>query len=551
MDLAVRAQWALQQPISLCHVSASSAARRRTEFTNRSFGGNGGSPSFLLLSCCARFPARNSSARGRNSAASAARPRAVVVLRAGSRPLASPGRRKRMSAVVTASIGGGWGLGMGEAGSAVGSALGHAGSEREPAGWVKARGSTVAAATAVSLAGDGSNLYSDVSNLGEPIVEQDVLNQQQQGEMEQGNGGAAAAAAAAAAGVRGAVERESRGGGEVEEGRESVELEGVLERMRRAVRIECLAEGAHVHVTGKRGIFKPQLTCPVMTGVPISALSSLISLSPPHPPTARTGQSRAARCAVADGHGGHVAAPRVASWRPIRGVVCRAAHLERVGLSNDALEDSVCRPEIQSTVWDVDTAGRVSSLDLDDHEVYLLSVWLRSSLWLLPPVASSALDIRAVGGEEEIGEGGPVVGIPNGMRMEIDAHVAADDRVILAINLIGREVIMYVAVHRSDWLPRVAVVKAYGALETFTFTQWAPVAVQLWWYVQQRASAGAATDQRPGRGVSDQSGCAFHNPLSRLPPFRTTPPTPPTSYFLQDSGATCFTIEPAAGDRLA
>ncbi|CAI7776625.1 unnamed protein product [Closterium sp. NIES-53] len=546
MDLAVRAQWALQQPISLCHVSASSAARRRTEFTNRSFGGNGGSPSFLLLSCCARFPARNSSARGRNSAASAARPRAVVVLRAGSRPLASPGRRKRMSAVVTASIGGGWGLGMGEAGSAVGSAWGHAGSEREPAGWVKARGSTVAAATAVSLAGDGSNLYSDVSNLGEPIVEQDVLNQQQQGEMEQGNGGAAAAAAA---GVRGAVERESRGGGEVEEGRESVELEGVLERMRRAVRIECLAEGAHVHVTGVQSLMGMEgmwqlLVSPAggrfvesFVGRHIWSVSGF------------AGQSDTSESDTESS---------VASTSSSDIISDSLSDTSSDSLSNDALEDSVCRPEIQSTVWDVDTAGRVSSLDLDDHEVYLLSVWLRSSLWLLPPVASSALDIRAVGGEEEIGEGGSVVGIPNGMRMEIDAHVAADDRVVLAINLIGREVMMYVAVHRSDWLPRVAVVKAYGALETFTFTQWAPVAVQLWWcgmvvvaVVQQRASAGAATDQRPGRGVSDQSGCAFHNPLSRLPPFRTTPPTPPTSYFLQDSGATCFTIEPAAGDRLA
>ncbi|CAI5487311.1 unnamed protein product [Closterium sp. Naga37s-1] len=556
MDLAVRAQWALQQPISSCHVSASSAARRKSEYTSRSFGGNGGSPSFLLLSCCARFPARNSSARSRNSAASAARPRAVVVLRAGSRPSAPPGRRKRMPAVVIVSIGGGSGLGMREAGSAVGSAWGNAGSEREPAGWVKARGSTVAAATAVSLAGDGSNLYSDVSNLGEPIVEQDVLAQQQQGEMEQGKGGAAAAvAAAAAAGVRGV--------------QSLMGMEGTWQLLVSPAGGRFVESFVGQHIWSVSGFAGQSETSESDTESSASSSSSSDIISD------------------------------------------TLSDSSSDSLSDDALKDSVCRPEIQSTVWDVDTAGRVSSLDLDDHEVYLLSVWLRSSLWLLPPVASSALEIRAVGGEEEIGEGGSLVGIPNGMRMEIDAHVAADDREILAINLIGQEVIMYVAVHRSDWLPRVAVVKAYGALETFTFTQWAPVAPDCPFLlpatVHRSTSAGAqqsftsartsllppgpahillhekeASDSESNEASEEASPFSFSydmpgsqtvpSPLSCFPEASFDESLPAdvelfqsnsghllvrpringqdVGYFILDSGASCFTIEPAVADGL-
>ncbi|CAI5980556.1 unnamed protein product [Closterium sp. NIES-65] len=524
-----------------------------------------------------------------------------------------------MPAVVTVSIGGGSGLGMGETGSAVGSAWVNAGSAREPAGWVKARGSTVAAATAVSLAGDGSNLYSDVSNLGEPIAEQDVLTQQQQGKKS------GAAAAAAAAGGKGSVDkgREVRDDGESEGGREMVGLEGVLERMRRAVRIESLAEGAHVHVTGVQSLMGMEGTWQLLVspaggrfvesfvGRHIWSVSGFAGQSDTsESDTESSASSSSSSDLISDSSSD--------------------------SLSDDALEDSVCRPEIQSTVWDVDTAGRVSSLDLDDHEVYLLSVWLRSSLWLLPPVASSALEIRAVGGEEEIGEGGLVVGIPNGMRMEIDAHVAADDRVILAINLIGREVIMYVAVHRSDWLPRVAVVKAYGALETFTFTQWAPVAPDCPFLlpatVHRSTSAGAqqsfssartsllppgpahillhekeASDSEFNEASEEASPFSFSydipgsqtvpSPLSCFPeasfdesapaevelfqsnsghllvrpringqdvgaqPTTHHPslshlsllphtPCPACSYFILDSGASCFTIEPAVADGL-
>ncbi|CAI5987591.1 unnamed protein product [Closterium sp. NIES-65] len=500
-----------------------------------------------------------------------------------------------MPAVVTVSIGGGSGLGMGETGSAVGSAWVNAGSAREPAGWVKARGSTVAAATAVSLAGDGSNLYSDVSNLGEPIAEQDVLTQQQQGKKS-----GAAAAAAAAAGGKGSVDkgREVRDDGESEGGREMVGLEGVLERMRRAVRIESLAEGAHVHVTGVQSLMGMEGTWQLLVspaggrfvesfvGRHIWSVSGFAGQSDTsESDTESSASSSSSSDIISDSSSD--------------------------SLSDDALEDSVCRPEMQSTVWDVDTAGRVSSLDLDDHEVYLLSVWLRSSLWLLPPVASSALEIRAVGGEEEIGEGGLVVGIPNGMRMEIDAHVAADDRVILAINLIGREVIMYVAVHRSDWLPRVAVVKAYGALETFTFTQWAPVAPDCPFLlpatVHRSTSAGAqqsfssartsllppgpahillhekeASDSEFNEASEEASPFSFSydipgsqtvpSPLSCFPEASFDESAPAevelfqsnsghllvrpringqdVGYFILDSGASCFTIEPAVADGL-
>ncbi|CAI5518189.1 unnamed protein product [Closterium sp. Naga37s-1] len=451
---------------------------------------------------------------------------------------------------------------MGETGSAVGSAWVNAGSAREPAGWVKARGSTVAAATAVSLAGDGSNLYSDVSNLGEPIIDQDVLTQQQEEELEeQGRGGAAAA------GKKGAVDIKGR---EAEEaGREGVQslmgMEGTWQLL----------------VSPAGGRFVESFVGRHIWSVSGFAGQSDTSESDTEPSVASSISSDILSDSSSD------------------------------SLSDAGFDNPVCRPEIQSTVWDVDTAGRVSSLDLDDHEVYLLSVWLRSSLWLLPPVASSALDIRAVGGEEEIGESGSVDGIPNGMRMEIDAHVAADDRVILAINLIGREVIMYVAVHRSDWLPRVAVVKAYGALETFTFTQWAPVAPDCPFLlpaaVHRSTSAGAhqsftaartsflppgpahillhekeASDSESKEASEDPSSLSFSydmpgsqtvpSPLSCFPEASFDESAPDevelfqsnsghllvrpringqdVGYFILDSGASCFTIEPAVADGL-
>ncbi|GJP43425.1 hypothetical protein CLOM_g2886 [Closterium sp. NIES-68] len=462
MDLAARVQWAVQQPVNPCHVGPSIRA-------SCSRGGDGGSPNLVLLSSCAtsagfpRFPARTSPACARSSAASAPHPRPVVVFRAGSRPLASPGRRKRVPVPValTVTITEGWGLGLGEAGSVAGSgrgsAWGRAGSAGKPAGWVNGRKGTVAAAAAVSLAGDGSNLD-------KPMIASEMLTQQkQEQEQEQGRDGAA--------GAKGVVEGESKGGGESGGGRESVGVEEVLERMRSAVRIECLAADMHVHVTGVQSLMGMEGTWQLLVS----------------PAGGRFVESFVGR---------HIWSVSGFAGQSETSESDSKSSISDAGSWN-ADGDKDCNP-VCNTVWDIDTAGRVSALDLDDHEVYLLSVWLRSSLWLLPPVASSALDIRIVGDGEGAGEegregqrkgegeeeGDKVMGaeregscvIPNGMRMEIDAHVAAQDRVILAMNLTGREVTMYVAVHRSDWLPRVAVVKAYGALETFTFSLWAPVA---------------------------------------------------------------------------
>ncbi|CAI5468972.1 unnamed protein product [Closterium sp. Yama58-4] len=399
--------------------------------------------------------------------------------------------------------------------------------------------------------------------------------------------------------------------------------------MRRAVRIESLAADAHVHVTGVQSLMGMEGTWQLLVSPAGGRFVESFVGRHIWSVSGFAGQSDTSESDTESSVASSISSDIISD---------SLSDSSSDSISDDdKFEDPVCRPEIQSTVWDVDTAGRVSSLDLDDHEVYLLSVWLRSSLWLLPPVASSALDIRAVGGKEEMGEGGSVFGIPNGMRMEIDAHVAADDREILAINLIGREVIMYVAVHRSDWLPRVAVVKAYGALETFTFTQWAPVAPDCPFLlpatVHRSTSAGAqqsftsartsllppgpahillhereASDSESKEASESMEASEEPSPFSfsyDMPGYQTVPsplscfpeasfdesapaevelfqsnsghllvrpringqdvgaphsasPNPPSrllifppcSYFILDSGASCFTIEPAVADGL-
>ncbi|CAI5507010.1 unnamed protein product [Closterium sp. Naga37s-1] len=171
------------------------------------------------------------------------------------------------------------------------------------------------------------------------------------------------------------------------------------------------------------------------------------------------------------------------------------------------------------------------------------------------------------------------------------------------------QVIMYVAVHRSDWLPRVAVVKAYGALETFTFTQWAPpdCPFLLPATVHRSTSAGAQqsftsartsllppgpahillherepSDSESKEASEEPSPFSFSydmpgshtvpSPLSCFPEASFDESAPEevelfqsnsghllvrpringqdVGYFILDSGASCFTIEPAVADGL-
>eukprot|EP00850_Spirogloea_muscicola_P009610 SM000054S18096 [mRNA] locus=s54:463962:467720:+ [translate_table: standard] len=126
------------------------------------------------------------------------------------------------------------------------------------------------------------------------------------------------------------------------------------------------------------------------------------------------------------------------------------------------------------TAWDVDAAGRVSLLELDDRELCILAGWLRTGLWLTPP-ALERLHVELVSCKEAAQHLGPAVTEAHlclsvslrSCQVKLPAPIVLEQMQAKA-----KEVIAYVAVARSSWLPTDLAIKAYGAIDRWQLHDW-------------------------------------------------------------------------------
>lgn len=230
------------------------------------------------------------------------------------------------------------------------------------------------------------------------------------------------------------------------------------------------------------------------------------------------------------------------------------------------------------TAWDVDSSGVCHQLQLDDHEASVLVAWVRSGVWTLPHLRSR-LDIQLA---------------PDAQNDAFD-----EDSILLRVRLRSGHVTALVALNPATWRPCGMVLIMSGDKETWEFKDW-KVWNELSWnascperYLHQSMNGGeqyldvhsvtAHHDHYAASSLIDSSsitaagaaGCRYTMPEQDLLPSDATflpgvPSAVPVwytrsghmlaratingddkcGYFIVDTGASGFVVEPAAADAL-
>eukprot|EP00249_Psilotum_nudum_P020989 c27923_g1_i2 orf=187-2037(+) len=102
--------------------------------------------------------------------------------------------------------------------------------------------------------------------------------------------------------------------------------------------------------------------------------------------------------------------------------------------------------------WHADAGGRVTSADLDDMEVSLLSTWIRTGYWL------------SVDGRKKL-----TIELGGGLTA-IDLYLADEFQVL--IHLKNKKVVTYVTINLSTWLPIRMETMALGGVDKWEYSHW-------------------------------------------------------------------------------